>query len=144
MEKNKKVPGLFKDESGGKIITESVALKPKAYTYLDDDGNHHKKAKGTKKCLIKQKLMFQHFKDCLFNNSNVYISEQRFKSYNHDVYTEEVNEIALIINVISNKIISSNNDKRLQIYDRIKTYPYGANAFKVCESEMLMLKRFVL
>ena len=53
----------------GKIITEFVALRPKAYSYLDDYGNDHKKAKGTKKCVIKkQKLMFQNFKDCLFNN----------------------------------------------------------------------------
>ena len=61
---------------------------------------------------------------------NVYRSQQRFKSYNHNVYTEEVNKIAL----------SSNDDKRLQTFDRITTYPYGTNAFKVCESEMLMVK----
>ena len=119
---------------GGKIITEFVALRPKAYSYLDDDVNNHKKAKDTKKCVIKQKLMFQIFKDCLFNNKNVYRSQERFKSYNHDVYTEEVNKIAL----------SSNDDKRLQTFDRIITYPYGTNAFKVCESEMLNDKRFIL
>ena len=72
--------------------------------------------------------MFQNFKDCLFNNKSVYRSQQRSKSYNHDVYTEEVNKIAL----------SSNDDKGLQIFDRITTYPYGTNAFKVCESEMLL------
>ena len=77
--------------------------------------------------------MFQNFKDCLFNNKNIYRSQERFKSYNH-VYTEEVNKIAL----------SSNDDKRLQTSDRIRTYSYGTNAFKVCESEMLMLKRFIL
>ena len=65
--KNKKVPGLFNDELGGKIITAFVALRPKAYVYLDNYGNNHKKAKGTKKCVIKQKLMFQNFKD---NNNN--------------------------------------------------------------------------
>ena len=48
--------------------------------------------------------MFQNFNDCLFNNKNVYTSQERFKSYNHDVYTEEVNMIAL----------SYNDDKRLQ------------------------------
>ena len=51
--KNKKVPGLFKDELGGKIITEFVTLRPKAYLYLDDYGNDHKKGKGTKKCVVK-------------------------------------------------------------------------------------------
>ena len=109
--KNKKVPGLFKDELGGKIITEFVALKPKAYSYLDDYGDNHKKANGTKKCVIKQKLMFQNFKDYLFNNKNVYRPQQRFKSCNHNVCTEEVNKIAL----------SSNDDKRLQTFDRITT-----------------------
>ena len=128
--KNKKVPGLFKDELGGKIITEFVALRPKAYSYLDDYGNDHKKAKGTKKCVIKQKLMFENYKDCLFNNKTVYRSQERFKSYNHDVYTEEVNKIAL----------SNNDDKRIQTFDGIETYPYGTNAFKVCESEMLIIK----
>ena len=84
---NKKLPGLFKDELGGKIITELVALREKAYSYLDDADNEHKKSKGTKKCVIKQKLMFQNFKDCLLNNKAIYRSEQRFKSYNHYVYT---------------------------------------------------------
>ena len=75
--KNKKVPGLFKDELGGKII-EFVALRPKTYSYLDDNCNKHKKAKGTKKCVIKQKSMFQNVKDCLFNSKNVYRSQERF------------------------------------------------------------------
>ena len=130
--KNKNVPGLFKDELGGKIMTDFVALRPKAYAYLDDHGNKHKKSKGTKRCLIKQKLMFQNFKDCLLNNKNVYRSQQRFKSYNHDVYTEEVNKI----------VLSANDDKRLQTFDRIATYPYGANAFKVCESKMMVVKKY--
>ena len=60
--KNKKVPGLFKDELGGKIITEFAALRPKTYSYLDDNCNEHEKAKGTKKCVIKQKIMFQNLK----------------------------------------------------------------------------------
>ena len=106
---------------GGEIITEFAALRPKAYAYLDDDGDDHKKAKCTKKCVIKQKIMFQNFKDCLFNNKNVYRSQERFKSYNHDVYTEEVNKIAL----------SGNDDKRPQTFDGIITYPYRTNAFKI-------------
>ena len=78
--------------------------------------------------------MFQNYKDCLLNNKNVYRSQQRFKSYNHDVYTEEGDKIAL----------SANDDKRLQTYDKITTYPYGTNAFKVCESEMLTVKDLFL
>ena len=94
----KNLTGRFKDELGGKIIIEFVALRPKAYSYLDDDGNEHKKSKGTKRCVIKQKTMFQNFKNCLLNNKTIYRSQERFKSYNHDVYTEEVNKIALSSN----------------------------------------------
>ena len=115
--KNKKVPGLFKDELRGKIIAEVVALRPKTYAYLMNDGSNHKKPKGTKKCVIKQKLMFENYKDCLFNNKTVYRSQERFKSYYHDVYTEEVNKTAL----------SSNDDKRLQTFDRVTTYPHETN-----------------
>ena len=128
--KNKKIPGLFKDELGEKIIIEVVAIRPKTYAYLIDDDIEHKKAKGTKKYIIKQDIMFGNYTDCLLNNKNIYRSQQIFKSYNHDVYREEVDKIAL----------SSNDDKRLQTFNRITTYPYGTNAFKVCESEMLMVK----
>ena len=120
----------FKDELGRKIIIEVITLRPKRYEYLDDDGNDHEKAKGTKMCVIKQELKFQNFKYCLSNNQNVYRSQQRFKSYNHDVYTEEVNKISL----------TGNDGKRLQTFDEITTYPYWINAFKVCESEMLEVK----
>ena len=73
--KNKKVPRLSKNELGGKIITEFVVPRLKAYSYLDDSGGEHKKSKGTKKCVIKQKIMFQNFKDCLFHNKTVYRSQ---------------------------------------------------------------------
>ena len=46
------------------------------------------------------------------------------------MYTEEVNKIAL----------SSNDDKRIQKFDKVTTYPYGTNAFMVCENEMLLKK----
>ena len=69
------------------------------------------------KSVPKQKLMFENCKDFLFNNKTVYRSQQRFRSYYHVMYTEEVNKIEL----------SSNNDKRLQTTDRITTYPYGTD-----------------
>ena len=103
-----------------------VSLRPKPCSYLKDGDGEEKKAKGTKKCVIKQKLAFENFKDCLFNNKTVYRSQKGFRSYYHVMYTEEVNKIAL----------SSNDDKRLQTFDRITIYPYGRNAFRVCESEM--------
>ena len=131
--KNKKVPGLFKDELGGKIITEVVAIRPKTYAYLTDDDNEHKKAKGTRKCIIKRKIRFKNQTDSLFENKTILRSQLRFKSDLHIVYTEEVNKIA----------ISNNDDKRLQTFDKITTCPHGTNAFKVCESEMIALKKYI-
>ena len=113
--KNKKVIGLMNDELGGKIMTEFVALGSKTYAYLTDDCKEDKKAKGTKKCVIKRVIKFNDYKDCLFNHKVVLKSQQRLKSERHDVYTENVNKIAL----------SNNDDKRLLTFDKITTYPYG-------------------
>ena len=55
---HKRVPGLFKDELGGKIVAEVVAFRPKTWAYLMDDGSDKKKAKGTKKSLIKRRIIF--------------------------------------------------------------------------------------
>ena len=66
--KNKKVICLFKDELGGKIMTEFVALRAKAYAYLMENGTEHKKAKGTKRCIIELELMFENYKDSMFND----------------------------------------------------------------------------
>ena len=71
--------------------------------------------------------MFKNYKDCLFNDKIILQSQQRFKNDHHNVYVEQINEIAL----------SSNDDKRLKTFDKIMTYPYGTNAFKICESEVL-------
>ena len=93
---------------------------------LDDDSSG-KKPKGTKKCIIKRILKFNDYKECLFKNKIILNSKQRFKSEAYNIYTEEINSIAL----------SSNDDKRLQTFDRITRYPYVTNAFKVSESKML-------
>ena len=127
MDMNKKVIGMFTDELGGKIMKEFSTLRSKTYTYLMDDDSEKKKVKGIKKCVIKRRRMFGNYKDSLSNDKTILRSQLRFKSNHHNVYTEEVNKIAL----------SGNDDKRLQTFDRVTTYPYGTNAFKVCESEML-------
>ena len=85
---NKKVIGLFKDELGGKIMKEFVGLRAKTYAYLMDDDSEHKKAKGTKKCVIKREIMPKNYKDCLFNDRTIVKSQQRFESDYHNVYTE--------------------------------------------------------
>ena len=79
-EKNKKVNGLMKDELGAKIITEFVTLRPKTYSYLTDDGKEDKKAKGTKKCVIKRMIKFDDYKNCLLKDKVILKSQQRFIS----------------------------------------------------------------
>ena len=88
---NKKVIGLMKDELGGGIITEFVLLRPKTYSYMTDEFIEMKKAKGTKKCVIKKMLRFEDvsrlmfhvssfkFEKCLFGNESMLKSQQRLK-----------------------------------------------------------------
>ena len=64
-ERIKKLIGLMKDEVGGKIMTEFVASRPKTYSYLINDCKEDKKAKGTKKCVVKQRHKFNDYKYCL-------------------------------------------------------------------------------
>ena len=92
-----------------------------------DDDSKHKKVKWAKKRVIKQSLKLNNSKDWLLNSNIILKSQQRFKNEAHNVYTEKFNKIAL----------SSNDDKRLQPFGRITTYPYETNAFKVCENEIL-------
>ena len=128
--KNKKVIGMFKDELGGKIMTEFCALRAKAYAYKFDDDTEKKKARGTKKCIVKTEITFKNYVDSLFDDKVIIRSQQRFRTDHHKVYTEEVNKIAL----------SSNDDKRIQTFDKLTTYPYGTNAFMVCKNKMLLKK----
>ena len=141
--KNKNVLGKFKDEIGGKIMTKFVALRSKTYSFFIDEYTNddyeknkivNKKAKGTKKYAVKREILFNNYLDSLFKNKVLYRSQQRFRSDHHKVYTKEVNKIAL----------SSNDDKRIQTFDRVTTYAYGTNVFKVCENEMLLKKKKVM
>ena len=74
--------------------------------------------------------MFENYKDCLHNDEFILKSQHTFKRDHHNVYTIEINKAAL----------SGNDDKRLQTFDGIETYPYGTNAFKMCESKIMVVK----
>ena len=117
--KNKNVTAKFKDELGGKIMIKFCALRAKAYVHKLDDDTEKKKAKSTKKCIVKREITFKDYVDVLFNDEVIIKSQQRFRSDHHKVYTEEVNKIAL----------SSNDDKRIQTFDKVTTFPYEANVF---------------
>ena len=128
-------------------MTKFVGLKAKTYSYLIDDSSEDKKAKGTKKCVIKQKIKFENYKNCLEanqienktndleknqieidhikenhrefmkNNKSMLESQQKFKSERHNAISEEINKVAL----------SLNDDKRMQSVDSIETYAYGTS-----------------
>ena len=127
--KNKKVIGVVKDELGGKIVKEFCALRAKTYSYSMDDNSEVKKSKITKKCVLKRELMFKNSTDCLFSDKIILKLQQRFKSDHHKAYKEEGNKTAL----------SSNDDKRLQTFNRVTTYPYETPLVKVCESETMVV-----
>ena len=112
-------------------MTEFCASRAKTYAFAQGEDKETKKAKGTKKCVIKKNLKLEDYKRSIFNNEDIIISQLRFKSDHHNVYTEEINKVA----------ISSNDDKRLQTFDRVTTYQYGTNAFKIFELEMLPGKK---
>ena len=124
--KCKKVIGLMKDELGGKIVKKFVELKAKTYSYFKDDGSGDKNGQGKKKCVIKRKTKFRDSKNCLEpaqleNKINhleiiklmwiflkkyklIFKTQQRFRSGNHNAFTEEINKITL----------SPNDDKRIR------------------------------
>ena len=113
--KNKKVIGLMKDELGGKIITEFATLRPKTYSCSTDDGKEDKKAKGTKRCILKRMIKLNDYENCLLKDKVLLKSQQRFISKKHDVYIEDINKVALC----------NNDDKRIVSSDKITSYPYG-------------------
>ena len=113
---NKKVIGLMKDELGGDIMTEFVALRPKLYSYRKLDGACDEKCKVIKKCIIKTALTFEDYKNCLLANSgDIYGSQLMFRSSKHEVHTIEVNKVTL----------NRDDDKRISKKDGISTLAHG-------------------
>ena len=83
--KNRRVIGKFKDELGRKIMTEFCALRAKEYACKLDDDTETKRAKGTKKCIVKREITFKSYADALFNDEVIIRSQQRFISDHHRV-----------------------------------------------------------
>ena len=142
----------MKDELGGKIMIKFVGLRAKTYSYLIDDGNEDKKAKCTKTYFIKIKFKFGNYKNYLeateLDNKINYLkkikidiktgklilqTQQRFNSERYNVFTEEINKIAL----------RSNDDKRVQSIDWIETYSYGTSKNVVSEKEEIKCSNII-
>ena len=112
---NKKVLGMFKDEAAGKIIKEFVGLRAKLYSFIMDDGGEIKKCKGIKKQVVESSIRHEHYKTCLTTGKELLRKQNILRSYNHEVYTEEVNKIAL----------SAQDDKRYILSDGVHTLAWG-------------------
>ena len=114
--KNKKVIGLMKDELGGKVMTEFVALRAKMYAYKKIDKEvEEKRCKGTKKCVVAEGLTFDDYKTCLFDGKTIYKEQVLFENKKHEIYTVNKQKIAL----------NRNNDKRMIQADGITTLVRG-------------------
>ena len=157
--KNKKVIGLMKDELSGQIMKEFVGLTAKTYSYLKDKNDEDKKVKSAKKCVIKRKLKFQDYKNCfeaaqtenkinhlekykmdvdslkefIKNNKVILKTQQRFKSEKQNVFTEEINKMAL----------SLNDNKRMQSIGSIEIYAHGTSKYLVCKKEEIKCNKLI-
>ena len=111
---NKKVIGMFKDEVAGKQITHFVGLRPKLYSFKIEEDSDVKKCKGVKKNVVKKKLDFDDYVKCLFSGEKEMRSMKIIRSEKHDIYSKEVNKIAL----------SNEDDKRIVSEDKIHTLAF--------------------
>ena len=112
---NKKVLEMFKDEAGGKIIDKFVGLRAKLYSYKIIEGEESKKCKGVKKLVVKNSITHDDYKNCLFTGTEQLRKMNVIRSHKHDIYTEEVNKIAL----------SPNDDKRHILEGQTSTLALG-------------------
>ena len=82
---NKKVIGKFKDEAAGEIITEFVGLRSKMYSYIKDNGENSKTAKGIKKIVIKKNIHHVDYRSTLLNNEQMYHKMKTIRSDRHQL-----------------------------------------------------------
>jgi hypothetical protein len=102
---NNKVIGKFKDETGDKIITEFVGVRPKCYSFLTNDNVENKKLKGITKCVVKKNIKHEHYKKCVFNeltDNDKYVNVNSIRTKNFSNYSL----------VQKKKALDNNDDKR--------------------------------
>ena len=112
---NKNVLGMFKDEAAGKRIKEFVGLRAKLYSFIMEDGKENKRCKGVKKQVVESSITHEDYKTCLRTGKEQLRKQNILRSYEHEVFTEEVNKIAL----------SALDDKRHILSDGIHTLAWG-------------------
>ena len=117
---NSKVLGMCKDESGGKQIVEFVGFRANLYSYKMLDGSVDKKCKGVTKNVTKRNIQVDDYRECLFSRKDQHRKMNVIRSHCHQIYTEEINKIAL----------SSDDDKRVIMADGIHTPALGHTNLK--------------
>ena len=121
---NKKVLGMFKDEAAGKNITEFVGLRAKLYSYKMEEGKENKKCKGIKKAVVEKSISHEDYKTCLETGKEQLRRQNIIRSYEHTLYTEEINKVAL----------SAADDKRYLLKDSFDTLAWGHYKIKEMEN----------
>ena len=121
---NKKVLGMFKDEAAGKNIKEFVGLRAKLYSFKTEEGEENKKCKGIKKGVVEKSITHEDYKTCLTTGKEQLRRQNIIRSYEHVLYTEEVNKIAL----------SAADDKRYLLKDSFDTLAWGHHRIKEMEN----------
>ena len=106
---------MFKDEAGGKIIREFVGLRAKCYSIKIDGKEGVKKAKGTKKNVVKNSISHEDFNSVLFGKKFAPIQNVSFRSHLHEIFTESMMKVAL----------SAEDDKRIVMEDGVQTLAIG-------------------
>ena len=104
----------MKDEVGGKIMTEFVALRAKAYRKIDKEVEE-KRCKGTKKRVVSERFTFYDYETFLFDDKTIYWEQMFFQNNTHEVYTINQYKITL----------STGDDKRNVQADGITTMARG-------------------
>ena len=112
---NKKVLGMMKDEAAGKNIKEYVGLRSKLYSFIMEEGKENKKCKGVKRQVVESYITHEDYKTCLLTGKEKLARQNIIRSYEHEVYTEEVNKVAL----------SADDDKRYILSDGVHTLAWG-------------------
>ena len=112
---NKKVIGVFKDETVGVPICEFVGLRSKMYAYKKENNEEGKACNGTKKAVIKKDIHFENYKETLFNSQQMHHTMKTIRSDKHQLGSYEINKISL----------SCFDDKRYLLNDGISSYAYG-------------------
>ena len=110
---NKKIIGKFKDELGGKIMTNFIGLRSKMYSYIGDDCG--KRAKGVNRSVLRNTITHEDYRQCLFDRRVFTRDMTGLRSHQHHVFSETMRKVAL----------SPLDTKRYILADGITTLAYG-------------------